>query len=181
MNNKFYQPIFRKEWYFKALKKGPISLFKRLFLDIKWAKQRIQRGYSDYDACDIECFLEYLIPSILIEYKELENQFDTSYSSIIYNDKFFDRTLDKYHLSQIDYIKRDIDNSNEKLINSIDKELHNHWIQEIDNLIYLFIEMNEDECSMKNKYKDKKLTDYCDEKRKEAFVKLNYYFCSLWH
>ena len=48
-------------------------------------------------------------------------------------------------------------------------------------MIYLFTEMNEDECSKKDELKDKDLDKYCDQKRKEALEMLDKYFHYLWY
>ena len=173
------QPVFRKDWYIDALKEGPKSLFNRIRQDIKWAHQRVQRGFSDYDVGDIDIWFEYIMPGILETYKN--KLLSTEYMISAIDEDFYKKVFEEKCVSEEDYNTWNTEKVSEEILKSIDIEFHNHWVGKIDKMIYLFIEMNEDECSRKNELKANELTAYCSQKRKEAFEMFNKYFKNLWY
>ena len=175
----YNQPVFRKDWYIDALKEGPIALFNRIKLDIKWAYQRVQRGYSDYDVGDIDVWFEYVMPGILETYKT--KLLPTEYMLAAIDDDFYNRVFKENNILEYDYRAWNTEKVSEETLEKIDIAFHNYWIEIIDKMIYLFTEMNEDECSMADKLNKDELKKYCDHKRKEAFEMLNKYFHYLWY
>ena len=175
----YNQPVFRKDWYIDALKQGPVDLFNRIKLDIKWAYQRVQRGYSDYDVGDIDIWFEYIMPGILETFKSI--QYSTEYKPVVIDNDFYNKVLKENNVTEYDYRTSYTGEVLEETLEKIDTAFHNYWIEIIDKMIYLFTEMNEDECSKKDELKDKELDKYCDQKRKEALEMLDKYFHCLWN
>ena len=175
----YNQPVFRKDWYIEDLKRGPKALFNRIKLDIKWAYQRVQRGYSDYDVGDIDVWFECVMPGILETFKS--KQLSTEYMLAAIDDDFYNRVFKENNISEYDYRVWNTEKVSEETLEKIDIAFHNYWMEIIDKMIYLFTEMNEDECSKKDELKDKDLDKYCDQKRKEALEMLDKYFHYLWY
>lgn len=173
------QPVFRKEWYIEALKQGPMALFNRIKLDIKWAYQRIQRGYSDYDAGDIDIWFEYAMPGILEALRS--NLLSTEYMVSGIDEDFYKKVFKENNISGEDYRTWNTEKVSEDILEKIDVEFHNNWVEKIDKMIYLFTEMNEDESSKKDELKKDELEEYCNQKRKEALEMLDKYFHCLWN
>lgn len=173
------QPVFIKEWYINALKQGPKELFNRIKLDLKWAYQRVQRGYSDYDVGDIDIWFEYVMPGILetLKSKELPSEYPIG----AIDEVFYRKVFKENNISEEDYRAWNTEKVSEETLNKISLEFHNYWVGIIDKMIFLLTEMNEDECSKKDELNNEELNKYCDQKRKEAFEMLNKYFHYLWY
>jgi len=176
----YKQPVFRKDWYIDALKHGPIALFNRIKLDIKWAYQRVQRGFSDYDADDIDIWFEYVMLGIIQSLKN--SMLDTECRGLVTDEdiKYYKDTLKQLNVSEEDFSCWNTGKVSEDVLNQIQDKLHQRWMNTLDKLIYLFTEMNEDECSKKDELSEDELKVYCDQKRKEALKMFNTYFHSLW-
>lgn len=177
----FNQPVFRKDWYKEALKQGPKSFFNRLSLDIKWAKQRVQRGFSDYDAGDVDVWFEYVIPRIIQTLKESMLDTETRGFTTDEDIKYYEEVLNEFDVTEEDFRCWNTNKVSEDVLDQIQNKLHQHWIDTLDEIIHLFTESNEDECSKKDELKDEELKEYCNNKRKEAFELFNTYFHSLWY
>ena len=176
----YKQPVFRKDWYIDALKRGPIALYNRIKLDIKWAYQRVQRGFSDYDAGDIDIWFEYVMPGIIAELrKQIENTPGYMINGI--DDDYYEETFKKYNVSKEDYQTWNTDKVSEETLVQMHNEFHLHWADKLDQMIYLFTEMNDDECSKADELSKDELDKYCDKKRKEALKMLDKYFRCLWN
>jgi len=140
------------------------------FKKIKWAYQRVKRGYSDYDLGDMDIWFLETIPKMLQDFKDKNNAMPTS---------MFEEYLDA-HKDQDDYL----DDEAEKMV--MDK-----WNKTLDRMIYCFNEANEDKCSKRNEYdyktekeahlnKEKEITLYREEMLKEGFELFRKYFHNLW-
>lgn len=176
----YNQPVFRKDWYIYALKHGPKKILIRIKNDFKWAYQRVQRGFSDLDASDIDIWFEYVMPGIIAELKkQIANT--PSYMINDIDDDYYEETFKKYNVSKEDYQTWNTDRVSEETLNQIENDFCNHWADKLDQMIYLFTEMNDDECSKKDELKDEELDKYCNQKRKEALEMLDKYFHCLWN
>ena len=176
----YNQPVFKKDWYIDALKQGPKKLLIRIKNDFKWAYQRVQRGFSDLDASDIDIWFEYIMPGIIAELKkQIANT--PSYMINDIDDDYYEETFKKYNVSKEEYQTWNTDRVSEETLNQIENDFYNHWADKLDQMIYLFTEMNDDECSKKDELEDEELDKYCNQKRKEALKMLDKYFHCLWN
>ncbi len=103
-----------------------ISKIKYFFRCIKWSKQRVKRGFSDNDVWNMYSHLEELIPAMLQHLK------DNRVGSPIILDK---------------------NNTDNNVIMQNDS-CHEEWDKVLDQMIFLWREMNEETCSKKNPYQE---------------------------
>ena len=91
---------------------------------IKWSKQRIVRGYSDRDVWEMFSFLQTIIPDML-------------------------QTLKDTRMGSPGYLGQNYTNEEGILVNDI---CHEEWDKILDQMIFLWREIDEDTCSQKNPY-----------------------------
>jgi len=140
------------------------------FKKIKWAYQRVKKGYSDWDLGDMDIWFLETIPKMLKDFKDKNNAIPTS---------MFEEYLDA-HKDQDDYLD-----------DEAEKTAIAQWNKTLDRMIYCFNEANEDKCSKRNEYdyktekeahlnKEKEITLYREEMLKEGFELFRKYFHNLW-
>lgn len=100
---------------------GTIKHFIRC---LKRSKQRIVRGYSDYDAWDIGSYLQQLMPDMLQHLKD-------------------------YRHGSPGFLGENYTNNEGILVNDT---CHAEWDKILDHMIFLWRESNESTCSKKNPY-----------------------------
>lgn len=149
--------------------KHPWKLPKLFFNNIKYSYQRITKGYCDKDLWDIDCWFMDIIPRMLQQFKE------TRCGS--------PGVLGEYYTDTDGILKNDI--------------CHKEWDKILDEMIFLFREMNEETCSRKNTYieeynrapneckvkyfeYEKELEEYRMECKDKAFALFSKWFYSLW-
>lgn len=91
---------------------------------IRWSKQRITRGYSDYDVWEMFSFLQTIIPDML-------------------------QTLKDTRMGSPAYLGENYTNDEGVLANDT---CHEEWDKILDRMIFLWREIDEDTCSQKNPY-----------------------------
>lgn len=57
--------------YYNLLR--PIELVQGIFSELKWAYQRLTRGWDDRVCWSIDYWLDYMMPDILNQFKEIKN------------------------------------------------------------------------------------------------------------
>ena len=126
-------PVFRKSFYaFNWKHKFFPSFFqnvfweipRQFFRDLKYCGQRIQKGYCDKDVWDLDYWFELVIADMLQDFRDVH---------IGYPISLIDDTED---LCKVDPEK--------------EQEHSNKWNAILDEMIFLFREMNEDTCSKQN-------------------------------
>lgn len=93
---------------------------------LKWSKQRITRGYCDYDVWEMFSFLQTIIPDML-------------------------QTLKNTRMGSPGYLGENYTNEEGILVNDT---CHEEWDKILDRMIFLWREVDEDTCSKKNPYDD---------------------------
>lgn len=93
---------------------------------LKWSKQRITRGYCDYDVWEMFSFLQTIIPDML-------------------------QTLKDTRMGSPGYLGKNYTNEDGILVN---ETCHEEWDKILDRMIFLWREVDEDTCSKKNPYDD---------------------------
>ena len=91
-----------------------------------WSKQRIVRGYSDFDVWNMYGYLQTLLPDMLQNLKDNRNGSPSFLGENYTNDKGI-------------------------LVNDT---CHTEWDKILDMMIFLWKEISEDTCSKKNPYED---------------------------
>lgn len=103
------------------------------FKKIKWAYQRVKRGYSDWDLGDMDYWFLETIPKMLKDFKEKNNAIPTGIFEE-YFDVHKELGIEKEELG--DYWNDEV----EKIV--MDK-----WNEMLDRMIFCFTEANEEKCS----------------------------------
>ena len=111
--------IYKRPWRI-------FDLAKQLGHDIKWAHQRIWRGYCDYDRFSIDDWFMRIMPKMLEEFKRTRHS-----SPVAVN----------YHSHAVFL------DENEK-----EWDIHQEWDEKLDRMIFLLGEMDEATCSRQNSY-----------------------------
>ncbi|MBE5951549.1 MAG: hypothetical protein E7260_08145 [Lachnospiraceae bacterium] len=93
---------------------------------LKWSKQRITRGYCDYDVWEMFSFLQTIIPDML-------------------------QTLKDTRMGSPSYLGENYTNEDGILVNDT---CHEEWDKILDRMIFLWREVDEDTCLKKNPYDD---------------------------
>ena len=93
---------------------------------LKWSKQRITRGYCDYDVWEMFSFLQTIIPDML-------------------------QTLKDTRMGSPGYLGKNYTNEDGILVNDT---CHEEWDKILERMIFLWRELDEDTCSKKNPYDD---------------------------
>ena len=93
---------------------------------LRWSKQRIVRGYSDFDVRNMHGYLQKLLPDMLQSLKDNRNGSPGFLGENYTNDKGI-------------------------LVNDT---CHAEWDKILDRIIFLWKETDEDTCSKKNPYED---------------------------
>ena len=93
---------------------------------LKWSKQRITRGYCDYDVWEMFSFLQTIIPDML-------------------------QTLKDTRMGSPGYLGKHYTNEDGILVNDT---CHDEWDNIVERMIFLWRELDEDTCSKKNPYDD---------------------------
>lgn len=120
----FDRETYRQEWRGKKM----TGVFQQFCRDFRYSRQRVFKGYCDYDLFSIyDWFLEIIRP-MLLEFKE------TRHGSPVQENS----------LSQAVFL-------GEK---ERDQDIHKNWDAVLDRLIFLFGEADEASCSRDNPYTD---------------------------
>ena len=141
-------------WEWKEIKfygKEPWKIPKVIFRNIKYSWQRISKGYCDKDLWSIDYWFMNIIPEMLQEFK---------------NKKQGSPGV----LGQ-DYINEDGIRCNDMC--------HKEWDSILEEMIFLFREMNSETCQRKNIY-EKEVCDYREECKNKAFNLFSKCFYHLW-
>lgn len=106
--------------------KGRIQARMKHFRNcMRWSRQRITRGYSDYDVWEMFTFLQTLIPDML-------------------------QTLKNTRSGSPGYLGENYTDKDGILVNDT---CHEEWDKILDKMIFLWREIDEKTCSQKNPYK----------------------------
>lgn len=136
---------------------------------LKWAYQRMMRGFSDYDVLDLDGYLELLLPSMIETFK---NKNDGSFPTQIQVDICNEQGID-YN----EYIERSWKEQEE-----IANQCLVRWLETLDRIIYCFKEANKDTSTdYKSGGEYKSFDEYEFAMRKEGLELINKYFHSLWY
>lgn len=103
-----------------------LAKFKHFCRCFTWSKQRIVRGYSDYDVWKMFSFLQTIIPNML-------------------------QTLKDTRMGSPGYLGKNYTNEDGILVNDT---CHDEWNKILDKMIFLWKETDEDACSQKNPYEE---------------------------
>lgn len=109
-------------WYER---KRPWKMLGLVLRNIKYSFQRVTKGYCDKDLWNIDYWFMNLMPDMLQQFKETKHGFPSC-------------------LETTEYV-------GEQEI-SCNNEYHAEWDRILDNMIFLFREMNEETCQRKNSY-----------------------------
>lgn len=116
-------------WEWNEIKyciKKPWKFPKLLIYSIKYSWQRITKGYCDKDLCDIDYWFMNIIPNMLQEFKDTKQG-----SPAVLGEDYID------------------DNGI-----SCNDTCHEEWDKILEEMIFLFREMNEETCTKKNVYEE---------------------------
>lgn len=152
---------------FKWYYRKPWKLPRLLFKHIKYSWQRITKGYCDKDLWSIDSWFIKIIPDMLQQFKETRKGSPGCLGQVYVDDKGI-------------------------TCNDI---CHEEWDKILEEMIFLFREMDEDECQRENPYREEhektrnefeekngsfeveKYREFCKDKAFALFSKWFYY---LW-
>ena len=123
-NNVWNRGEFR--WRFLRGRIKLFTLIKEFVRCIKWSRQRILRGYAECDRWGMDYYLQRLIPDMLQDLKD-------------------NRMGSPGHLGEI--------YTNEDGV-TVNDTCHKEWDKILDQMIFLWREVDEETCSKKNPYEE---------------------------
>lgn len=176
--------VFNKFSY--QMSRGPIKKVRLFFCDLKCCRQRIKRGFSDYDVTEFAGWFENVVPDMLRQYAQRSFGYPESYEKKFY-EKHKDEIGEPYRLF---ICTRKNDPVHEKWSVLCDKVCEINWKKTVRKIAFLFDEANEDRCSRQNPYEygdprhekaDEKIYEYRKKCRKKAFEMLNEFFYDIWY
>lgn len=175
-------PVFLK--YYSPL--HPIKNIGLFFRHLKWARQRVRRGYSDFDVSEMELWFNLVVPDMLRDFAA-----KTEGIPLPFIRKYYDGHKDEIGLSYEDYIAGEAPPAGDEFKARTDEDCAREWSGVIEEMRRLFLEANEDTCSRQNPYSPRsqldkftkteiELHNYRSECRKKAFDMLCEWFECLW-
>lgn len=112
------------EWCYFREKIKLVGFIKQFIKCVKWSKQRITRGYAQCDRWGMHYYLQRLIPDMLQDLKDNRR-------------------------SSPCYLGENYTNEDGVVVNDT---CHAEWDKILDQMIFLWREVDEDTCSRKNPY-----------------------------
>lgn len=111
----------------------------------KMKRQRVQRGFSDNDAWDLDSWFMHIIPEMIKYVKDN----GMGYPGIVINDfiEIKNITDKEYIFGLVHHCGID-----DKLLDECDKWCNNRWQEILGKMIFLFYECDDDTCTYHNKY-----------------------------
>lgn len=163
----------------------PVKNIKLFFRKIKWCRQRIRKGYSDYDVIDIDVWFYKTVPNMLSDFRKWNT---IGYPAGL-NSEWYEEHKEELGVSFDEFISV---NPNSDLKDDLHRRMgsdcRQKWNSIIDEMIFLFSEANEDTCSKEHDWHtdsfDRTASDeifkYREECRKKAFALFCDWFECLW-
>lgn len=166
--------------------KHPIENVKLFFRQIKWAWQRVHRGYSDFDVSETDVWFNLVVPDMLRDFAETTESIPLPVMR-----RYYDANKEEIGLSYGDFLARKPLPCGAGTYEQIDDECAREWQSVIEEMRRLFLEANENMCSRQNPYSphsqpdkftkaENELYNYRSECRKKAFDMLCEWFECLW-
>ena len=121
-----------------------IPLVKQIGRDIKWAHQRIWRGYCDHDIFSIDCWFTDVMGRMLEQFRKIHDSYPVAPGyephALMLDDKDENDAMSKA------------------------------WDDTLARMVYLLKEMDEETCSQQNQYADEHFDAWlkCQEKEKSS-------------
>lgn len=185
--DKLQNAVFNKSHYKNIF--HPLYNIRQLWADVRASAQRINRGYSDYDTMDIDCWFINTIPNMLESFLAINKTWGSFPAS-------FQLEIFEEHKNEIgctfDEYRANYEGRFEKLHERLDSEAREKWRGIIENMIFLFRESDEDYSTKRNPYEDapcrdskywdaeRELDDYREKCKNQAFELFSKYFWNLW-
>ena len=196
---------FRGTEYRYDLRRGRVLSVIRTFLrDIRRCHQRIWKGYYDYDLFEIDSWFLGIMPAMLEEFRntthgyppEIEHSIHASTCGYTGTDDISDEadkkgmTLWRNEIGKIIHLLREASEDTCSQRNPFDEEYHTQMIKrwkkrtDEDGFIHTSLAppSNESERELESKYvaEEKRLAEYRNACKDEAFVLLSKWFFALW-
>ena len=152
---------------------------------MKWARQRVRRGYSDYDVGDIDVWFDSIVPDMLLDFK----------NNIIGYPMRLQYEYYEEHKNEIGVPFEDLlayPNGSSSLCGEwhrMDDACRQRWKSLIEEMRFLFLEANEDTCTKypfyetdRCEYSQKfdEIDNYRNECRRKAIALFCEWFEYLW-
>lgn len=162
----------------------PVRNAVLFFRRIRWARQRVRRGYSDFDAGEIDVWFGSVLPEMLATFRENAVGFP---SSLL--DKWYEAHKEELGLSYGDFLARKAPPCGEDPYPRMETECRQEWLGILDEMRRLFLEAGEETCSVENPYPpadgrfreaEEERCRYRKECRQKAFALFCEWFDSLW-
>ena len=128
-----------------------LMLPKLFYRNVKYSWQRVTRGYCDKDLWNIDYWFLGIVPDMLKQFKETRNGSPGCLGE--------------------EYVDEDGISCNDSC--------HEEWDKILDEMIFLFHEMDEETCQNKG-LSNKELDEYREECKNKAFALFSKWFYSLW-
>ena len=126
--------VFDKMAHHFAWKEGGLKGYiGQVRAELRWAKQRITRGFSDCDAREFSSWFLSVVPDMLEKLNQNKNGFPCSLM-------FPKGTPLEGHVASHAM--------------TTEGELYDKWTETLNRMVFLFREANEDTCQRKNPYED---------------------------
>ena len=180
-------PLFAKSDF--SLK-HPLRNIRVFFRKVKWAFQRTQRRYSDYDVGEIQTWFICVVPDMLRAFRRrLDEQLGYP---IDFHWDFYDEHKEEIGCSYLEFCSANAPPAVKAWQDRVDTEGRERWKSTIDRMIFLFSESDEDTCQTKNplpqiKYgtheyseEERKIEAYRLDCRKEALAMFEKWYDKLW-
>ena len=133
--------------YCKPFIRHPIESIKCFFISLKWAYQRVKKGYCDKDLLfGVENWLVEMLPEVIDEIKKEK----CGVPLVIHNE-----VIESFGIDPIEYWDICNDEIRETHSKQIDAEAKKRWHDILSRISFLLRETVEWKCSKQNSYEDK--------------------------
>ena len=166
-------PLFTKSGYSLKHPFRSVSVF---FREIKWAFQRIRRGYSDYDAEDPYVWMQSVIPDLLRGFRRELDEIPSFPIELMIN--YYEEHKEEIGCSFNIFLCVGTDPHIKEWQDRMETECSRKWKDTIDEMIFLFSESDEETCQ-KKALTDTDLYEYRKECRAKAFALLEKWYEQL--
>ena len=162
----------------------PIPNAGLFFRKIKWAWQRVRRGYSDFDVSELQSWFAGVLPEMLAAFRENAVGFPAPLL-----EKWYGAHKEELGLSYGDFLARKAPPRGEDPYPRMEAECRQEWLGILGEMRRLFLEAGEDTSSAQNPYPptDRRFREteeeryrYRKECREKAFALFCEWFDSLW-
>ena len=203
-DNLIWRPFRGSEYRYDLRRGNIIAVIRTFFRDLRRCHQRIWKGYCDYDLFAIDSWFLGIMPDMLEDFRDTTHGYPSGIEICIHavasssletadiSDQTDDEgmTLWRNEISRVIHLLREASEDTCSQRNPYEEEYHSkvttRWEKRTDENGFVHTVLtppaNDSERELENRYfaEEKRLTEYRNSCKDEAFVLLSKWFFDLW-